>query len=101
VLAEHLGQAVGVFGQVLQRHGAVFDEADRLAVALEAHHDVEAGLAHLPQVLLRRVVDHFDHAAGQAQVAHQFDQLPDFRRDVGLGGPRRTPPAGWRRACPD
>ena len=48
-LREHLGQRVGVFGQVLQRHGAVLDEAHRLAVALQAHHDVEAGLAHLPQ----------------------------------------------------
>jgi hypothetical protein len=82
------GQAVGVFGQVFQRHGAVFNEADRLAIALEAHHDVESGLSHLPQVLLWRVVDHFHHAAGQAEVTHEFDQLPDFRRDVGLGGPR-------------
>ena len=57
-----------------QRHRAVFDEADRLAVALQAHHDVQAGLAHLPQRLLRRLVDHLDHAAGQAQVAHQLDQ---------------------------
>ena len=57
-LREHLGQRVGVFGEVLQRHRAVLDEADRLAVALEAHHDVEAGLAHLPQALLRRVVGH-------------------------------------------
>ena len=51
---EHLGQRIGVVGQVLERHRAVLDEADRLAVALQAHHDVEAGLAHLPQVLLRR-----------------------------------------------
>ena len=75
VAREHLGQRVGVVGQVLERHGAVLDEADRLAVALQAHHDVEAGLAHLPQVLLRRVVGHLDHAAGQAEVAHQLDQV--------------------------
>ncbi len=71
VAREHLGQRVGVLGQVLQRHGAVFDEAHRLAVALQAHHDVQAGLAHFPQGLLRRLVGHLHHAAGQAQVAHQ------------------------------
>ena len=54
VPAEYLGERVGVLGQVLQRHRAVLDEADRLAVALEAHHDVQAGLAHFPQRLLRR-----------------------------------------------
>ena len=77
---EHLGQRVGVVGEVLERHRAVLDEAHRLAVALEAHHDVEAGLAHLPQVLLRRVVGHLDHAARQAEVAHQLDQLAEPRQ---------------------
>ena len=85
VFFEHLGQRIGVFGQVLQRHGAVFNKADRLAVALEAHHDVEAGLAHFPQVFLRRVVNHFDHRTGQAQVAHQLHQPLDLGDEIGLG----------------
>ena len=54
VLGEHLGQALRVVGEVLQRHGAVLDEGDRLAVALHGHHDVEPGLAHFPQRRLRR-----------------------------------------------
>ena len=56
VAGEHLGQGCGIFRQMLQRHGAILDEADRLAVAFQAHHDVEAGLAHFPQIFLRRVV---------------------------------------------
>ncbi|MCG3189048.1 MAG: hypothetical protein LKCHEGNO_01291 [Burkholderiaceae bacterium] len=74
VAREHLGQRRGVLGQVRQRYRAVFDEADRLAVALEAHHDVEPGLAHLPQRLLRRRFGHLHHAARQPEVAHQLDQ---------------------------
>jgi hypothetical protein len=80
VLREDLGQRVGVIGQMLERHGAILDEADRLAVALQAHHDVEAGLADLPQVLLARVVGHLDHAARQAEIAHQLDELAQFRQ---------------------
>ncbi|KWT97635.1 hypothetical protein APY03_1331 [Variovorax sp. WDL1] len=83
VLREDLGEAVGVGGQVLERHGAVLDEADRLAVALEAHHDVEAGLAHLPQVLLRGLLGHAHHAVGQAQVAHQLGQLLQLAQQGG------------------
>ena len=97
---EHFGQRVGVVGQMLERHRAVLDEAHRLAVALQAHHDVEAGLAHFPQVFLRRVVGHLDHAAGQAEVAHQLDQV----RQLGAAAPpcrrRRTRPAGSRAGWP-
>ena len=80
VLAKHLRQRAGVFGQVFEWHRAVFDKADRLAVALQAHHDVEPGLAHFPQVFLWRVVHHFHDRAGQAQLTHQLDQLFDLRR---------------------
>ena len=86
VLLKHFCQRVGVLGQVFKRHGAVFNEADRLAVALEAHHDIEARLAHFPEVFLRRVVHHFDHGAGQTQLAHELDQLAHPGQQVGLGG---------------
>ena len=61
VFFENLCQRAGVFGQVLKWHGAVFNKANWLAITLEAHHDVQAGLAHLPQVFLWRIVNHFDH----------------------------------------
>ena len=55
VAGEEVGEALGVVGQMLERHGAVLDERDRLAVALHRHHDVEPGLAQLPDpALLRR-----------------------------------------------
>ena len=75
VAREHLGERVGVFGQVLQRHGAIFNETHRFAVALQTHHDVEAGLAHLPQGFLRGFFGHLDHGSGKAQVAHQLTEL--------------------------
>ena len=53
-LREHLGEPLGVLGEVLERHRAVLDERDRLPVALHRHHDVEAGLAHLPERALER-----------------------------------------------
>ena len=73
VPAEDLGERVGVVGQVLERNGAVLDEAHRFAVAFEAHHDVEGGLAHLPDLLLGDRVGHLDHASGRAEIAHQGD----------------------------
>ena len=87
VFAKHPGQGIGVLGQALQRHGAVLNEAHRFAVAAQAHHDVQARLAHFPQVFLRCIFHHLDHAAGQTQVAHQLHQLFDFVRDVGFAGP--------------
>ena len=45
---ENLSQLVRVFGQVHQWHSAVFNEAHRFAIALQAHHDVEACFAHFP-----------------------------------------------------
>ena len=52
---EHLVEALRVLREMLQRHRAVLDEGHRLAVALHRHHDVEAGLAHFPDVALRPV----------------------------------------------
>ena len=41
-------QGVGVFGQMHQRNSAVFNKAHRFAVALQAHHDVEACFTNFP-----------------------------------------------------
>ena len=78
VPGEHLGQLVGVLGQMLQRHGAVLDEGDRLALAFHRHHDVEAGFPYLPHFPLQRCVGDLDHAAGEAEFGHQFHQLPEL-----------------------
>ena len=75
VFVEYLRQTVGVFSQMLQRHRAVFDEGHRFAVALHRHHDVEPGLAHFPEFALHGRVNDFDHAARQAAIRHQLDQL--------------------------
>ena len=48
VLAEDFRQRVGVFGQMNKRYGTVFNKAHRFAIALEAHHDVQARLANVP-----------------------------------------------------
>jgi hypothetical protein len=80
VFPEHFGQPLGVFGQMLERHRAVLDERHRLAVAFHRHHDVEAGLAHFPQRLLRlRGFDPHDRV-GQAEVADQLGQAIETRR---------------------
>ena len=70
VAGEELGDRLGVVGEVVERHGAVLDEADRLGVALGRHHDVEAGLAHLPDGALSRRVGHLDDGVGEAVVGH-------------------------------
>ena len=79
VLREHLRQAIDVVGEMRQRHRAVLDEGHRLAVALHAHHDVEPGLAHVPQRFLRVRVGHRHDTARQAVVAHQLDELRELR----------------------
>ena len=61
MFSEHFRQRGGVLSEMLQRHGAVFNKTHWLAVTLEAHHDVEAGLTHFPQVFLWCVINHFDH----------------------------------------
>jgi hypothetical protein len=85
VACKHLGQGVGVLGQMLQRHRTVLDKAHRFAVATQAHHDVEAGLAHFPQIFLCAVVHHLDHAAREPQVTHQGHQITQMREQWLLG----------------
>ena len=79
VLREHVRQALGVLGEVLERHGAVLDERHGFTVALHRHHDVEAGLADLPHVALPGRVDDLDDAAGQTEVAHELAQAAQLR----------------------
>ena len=64
VAFENFCQGIGVFSQMHQWHGTIFDKAHGLAIALQAHHDVESCFAHLPQVFLWRVVDHFYDTIG-------------------------------------
>ena len=44
----------GVVGEMLERHRAILDEGDRLALLLHRHHDVEAGGAHIGDRGLQR-----------------------------------------------
>ena len=82
VALEHLGELRGVFGQMLERHRAVLDEGDRLALVLHRHHHVEPGGADLADRCLQRRVHHLDHAAPAragaapvvAEVAHQLGE---------------------------
>ena len=64
VLVEYLRQAIGIFGEMLQRHRTVLDERHRFAVTFHRHHDVESRLAYLPEFSLHSRIDDFDHAAG-------------------------------------
>lgn len=75
VSAEQLGQGLCVFGEMFERNRAILDKGNRLAVPLHAHHDVEPGLAHVPQGLLLRSAGHFHHRAGQAEVAHEGGEM--------------------------
>ena len=61
-----------------ERHRAVLDERHGLAVAAQAHHDVEAGLAHLPQGFLRRRVRHFHQAIAKARVAEHLCEVVEL-----------------------
>jgi hypothetical protein len=45
---------------------------------LHAHHDVQTGLAHLPQGALFGGAGHLHHRTGQLQVAHQLGELRQF-----------------------
>ena len=73
---------------MLQRHRAVLDEGDRLALLLHRHHDVEAGGAHLGDGGLQLGIEHLDDAAplragvvpGEAEVADQVLRAAARRR---------------------
>ena len=58
------GEPRGVIGKVLERHRAVLHEGDGLSFALHGHHDVQAGLAHLPDGLLEGGVGGLDDRPG-------------------------------------
>ena len=83
VLVEHAREAIGVFGEMLERHGAVLDERDGFAVALHRHHDVQPRLADFPHGLLQLEIVDRDDAAGQAEIAHELAQLRKFRGLLG------------------
>ena len=55
VPGKDLVEAGGIIGQMRQRHRAVLDEGDRLALLLHRHHDVEAGGAKLGDAGLQRL----------------------------------------------
>ena len=84
VLLEDGGEALGVVGEVLQRHRAVLDEGDGLSLALHRHHDVEARGAHLPHGLLAGGIRHLHHAAGVAEIAHQLVEAVEAAQVLGL-----------------
>ena len=75
VLLEHAREALGVLGEMLERHCAVLDEGNRLAVAFHRHHDVEPGLAHFPNLLLQLLVGDLHYAAGLAEVGHELHEI--------------------------
>src|SRR3546814_19764870 len=76
-LAEDLGEAAGVLGEVRKLHRAVLDEGHRFALRLHRHHDVEALLAPLPDLLLEVGLDGLHHAAlALALIAPAEAKLP-------------------------
>ena len=75
VAFEYFRELVCVLREMLQRYRAVFNKAHRFAIALEAHHDVQASFAYIPQFFLRQFIAQFDHAPRQAEVSHQRRQL--------------------------
>ncbi len=83
---EDVRQARRVFRQVLQRHGAVLHERDRLSLLLHRHHDVEAGGADVGDRRLQLRVEDVDHAApfrpalapAEAEIADQLVQAREL-----------------------
>ena len=53
VSGEDIVEPLGVVGEMRQRHRAILDEGDRLALLLHRHHDVEAGGAKIGDAGLR------------------------------------------------
>ena len=88
MLGEDRVQPVGVVGEMRQRHRAILDERDRLALLLHRHHDVEAGGAEIGDGGLQRRLDDLDHAApfalrvvpAEAEIGHQLAELLQSRR---------------------
>ena len=85
MLGKDLRQAIDVVGEVHERHSAVLDERHRFPIAAHAHHDVEAGLPHVPQRFLRRCLDHRYDAIRQAQLAHDLNESRELLCDLVAG----------------
>ena len=75
VLGEDRCQAVSIFRQVFERHCTVLDEGYGLALAFHRHDDVEARLAHIPDLRLLGTVDNLGHRIAVAEIAEQLTKL--------------------------
>ncbi len=92
VFFEDAVEPVGVFRKLRQRHGAVFDKGDRLALLFHRHHDVEPGGAEIRDAGLQGGLGHLDHAApaprrlvpAEPEVGHQLAELLQTLQVVGL-----------------
>ena len=73
-------ESLGIVRQVLERHGGVLDEGDRFAVAFHRHHDVEARFAHFGDRSLERGLCGPDHAMREAEIAHEFLEPRELRK---------------------
>ena len=72
-----------VLGQVLRRHGGVFDERDRLVVARLAHEQTQPDLADGPDVVLPLRLDGRRDGRGPAALALEMpSQLFDLRPEL-------------------
>src|SRR5262249_29184359 len=60
---EYFSQSGGVFGKVLKRHRAIFDERDRLSLLFHRHHDIKTGGAYFSNGGLELRIEDFDHSA--------------------------------------
>ena len=78
VLGEQLVESAGVLRKIGQFHRAVLDARDRLAVALHGHHDVQPGLAHVPDFLLKRRVHRLHHGFRETVRGHHRVQVPEL-----------------------
>ena len=81
VASEHLVQPIGVLGDMLQRHRAIFDERNRLPVGLHRHDDVETGFADGPDLLLKCGIRGAHHGVRMAERSHE---VFEFREVVDL-----------------
>ena len=68
VFLEYRRKPLRVVGEMFQRYAAILDEAHRLAIALHAHHDIEAGFAHVPQGFLPMGIGEFDKRIRQPKI---------------------------------
>ena len=92
VFGEDGVEPLGVVGEVRQRHRAILDKGDRLALLLHRHHDVEAGGTEIRDGRLPCGFDDVDHAApfalrmvpAESKVRHQFGKLLQLLKIVRL-----------------